>query len=61
MKMQFDAALVQYVGALGRYQIFVAVLLCLVSFPACLCSMVIIFTSGRMDHWCAVPQPQQVS
>ena len=57
--MQIDKVLETHVGSFGRYQKLLVALLSIPGFISCIFTMEILFTAGKMDYWCDIPQPQE--
>ena len=54
--MYFDELLTGYLGDFGRYQLLVFVMVSLVNIPVGFNTMGIVFLAGVPQHWCHVPQ-----
>ena len=58
--MQFDHILVE-IGAFGKFQKIVCVLLWLTAAPAAWHAIGQVFFAANTDHWCAIPDDQSLN
>lgn len=54
-KMKFDEVL-GLIGEMGPYQILIMSLVAMAMIPEAMHSLIAVFLTANMDHWCAVPE-----